>query len=58
LPPFFFWRTGTQRQPTEKKTHGIERIPRRRNLGIRAERENVDDADISMLSIGIQYRFQ
>jgi OOP family OmpA-OmpF porin len=29
-----------------------------RNLGIRAEWENVDDAEISMLSIGIQYKFQ
>jgi OOP family OmpA-OmpF porin len=29
-----------------------------RNFGIRAEWENVDDAEISMLSIGIQYRFQ
>ena len=28
-----------------------------RNLGIRAEWENVDDADLSMLSVGIQYRF-
>lgn len=29
-----------------------------RSLGIRAEWENVDDADISLLSIGIQYKFQ
>jgi OOP family OmpA-OmpF porin len=29
-----------------------------RSLGIRAEWENIDDADISMLSIGIQYKFQ
>lgn len=29
-----------------------------RNFGIRAEWENVDDADLSMLSIGIQYKFQ
>lgn len=28
-----------------------------RNLGVRAEWENVDDADISVLSIGLQYRF-
>jgi OmpA-OmpF porin, OOP family len=28
-----------------------------RNLGIRAEWENVDDADLSVLSIGLQYRF-
>lgn len=28
-----------------------------RNWGVRAEWENVDDADISMLSIGVQYRF-
>lgn len=28
-----------------------------RSLGIRAEWENVDDADLSMLSVGIQYRF-
>jgi len=26
-------------------------------FGIRAEWENIDDADISMLSVGIQYRF-
>jgi OOP family OmpA-OmpF porin len=29
-----------------------------RNFGIRAEWENIDDADISLLSIGIQYKFQ
>lgn len=28
-----------------------------RNFGIRGEWENVDDADISVLSIGLQYRF-
>lgn len=28
-----------------------------RNWGVRGEWENVDDADISMLSLGVQYRF-
>lgn len=28
-----------------------------RNLGIRAEWENVDDAELSVMSIGLQYRF-
>lgn len=28
-----------------------------RNLGVRVEWENVDDADLSVLSIGLQYRF-
>lgn len=28
-----------------------------RNLGIRAEWENVNDADLSLLSLGVQYRF-
>ncbi|HEX2198852.1 MAG TPA: outer membrane beta-barrel protein, partial [Burkholderiales bacterium] len=29
-----------------------------RHFGIRAEWENINDADISLLSIGIQYKFQ